>query len=240
MMKDAIVYTLVMVNFPILVYISLLWVGGYDMHTLKREKPAKKALSSNKYMLKYIQKMIRKVYYQSKLSHKWNTYSLIDIEHDIEILCCTLFKQSDDWNWQKYQIQCINTIDNVKTVIRNYYQEGRYKQAAECMITYLSLCEVNILSHNVKDKSVLDDADNELYYLFMHFLYIVQYREKDEISFTPQEMVDILRQQNTGISQTEEWYQELQDDLELFRKYYKTSLFRMNGMILIPEHIINK
>lgn len=231
-----------------LLYVLLFWILSDNIQDIRREILAEKALSSNKHMLKYVQKMVRTAYHQAIFHRKWDSESLLHTNYDIEVFCNELFKQSNDWTWQDYQSRCIDMIDNAKTTIKNYYQDGCYKYMSECMLTYLSFCEVNILSHNIEDWDKLDDIDpwdalslgNKLFQFhkfFDNFLLIMPYTEKDENSFTPQEMVATLRKQNTNVPQTEEWYQELQDDLEFLQKYYRNCLFQMDGSILLPEEI---
>lgn len=225
-----------------LLYVLLFWLLGDNIQDMRREKLARKALSSNRHMLKYVQKMVRAAYYRAKFHHRW------DRVYDIEVLCTELLKQSNDWSWQEYQSRCVNMIDDAKTMIRNYYQEGRYKYMSECVLTYLSFCEVNILSHNIEDWDKLDDIDPwdalslgdklfQFHKFFDNFLLIMPYTEKDENSFTPQEMVSMLRQQITDVPQTEKWCKKLQADLELLQKYYGECLFQMDGTILIPEEM---
>ena len=225
------------VNILCLLYILKLWSLNDDIQDMRREILAKKALLSNKHMLKYIQNMVKTAYYRAKFHHRWDNISLIQTHYDIESFCENLFKQSND-SWQEYQSRCIDMIDDIKTMIRNYHQDGRYKQTAECMLTYLSLCEVNILSCELDLGDLpISEIGPRFNRLFQHFLYIIPYTEKEERSCTPQEMVAALRQKNTNVPQTEEWYQELQDDLELLQKYYRNCSFRMNGMILLPEEM---
>lgn len=241
MVKVVVFY--IIVSSLCLLYILKPWFLNDAIQDMRREILAEKALSSNKHMLKYVQKMVRTAYHQANFHRKWDSESLLQTHYDIEVFCNELFEESND-RWQEYQSRCINMIDNVKTIIRNYYQDSRYKQAAECMLTYLSLCEVKILSCEL-DLSDLSFSESEIGFrfqaffqaFFQHFLYIIPYTEKEEISCTPQEMVATLRQQNTDVPQTEEWYQELQDDLELFQKYYRDCLFRMDGSILLPEEM---
>lgn len=231
-----------MVKIVCLLYVLLFWLLSDNIQDIRREILAEKALSSNRHMFQYVQKMVRTMYFRAKFHHRW------DCVYDIEVFCTELLKQSNDLRWQEYQSRCINMIDDAKTMIKNYYQKGRYKQTAECMLTYLSLCEVNILSHNIEDWDKLDDIDPldalnlgdklfQVHQLFKNFPLIIPYTEKDENSFTPQEMIATLRQQTTDILQTEEWYQELQADLELLQKYYGECLFQMDGTILIPEEM---
>lgn len=236
MVKVVIFYIIVVI--VCLLYVLLFWLLSDNIQDIRREILAEKALSSNKHMLKYVQKMVRTAYHQAIFHRKWDSESLLHTNYDIDVFCNELFKQSNDWTWQDYQSRCIDMIDNAKTTIKNYYQDGRYKQTAECMLTCLSLCEVNILSCEL----VLGDlpfskVSYSFHKLFNQFLCIVPYKEKDEHSFTPQEMVATLRKQNTNVPQTEEWYQELQDDLEFLQKYYRNCLFQMDGSILLPEEI---
>lgn len=227
----------------ILFVLCIIWIiiiisaqyNSIDKKT-KEERLAQKALTSDFQMLQYISRIVKSEY---KRIHKQSTLFSDSLQEQtwwyIKPLVTELLEleQKKDvkltLNYQSFQETCFNMLDSVKQILKTDYKDTKYQQAAECIVTYLSIIEVVFLSHDFKN-----DWKYEMWLYLIGILKISTYNEKfiqPEVK-TIGDMIDSLQITPT---KPEEWYQSLREDLKLLQKYYGKYKFNVNGTLCFSK-----
>lgn len=204
----------------------------------KGERLAQKALTSDFRMQRYISRIVKSEY---KRIHKQSTVSSDSLQEQtwcyIKPLVTELLEleQKKDidltLNYQSFQETCFIMLDSVKQILKTDYKNTKYQQAAECIVTYLSIIEVVFLSHDFKN-----DWKHEMWLYLIGILRISTHNEKfiqPEVK-TIDDMINSLQKNPT---KSEEWYQSLKEDLKLFQKYYGKYKFNTHGTLYFPGGI---
>lgn len=219
----------------IILIISVQYNSFYEKKT-KEEKLAQKALTSDFQMLRYIPRIVRSEYkrickqstlYSDSLQKQtwWYIKPLVT-----ELLKLEQEKDIDlTLNYQSFQETCFNMLDSIKQILKTDYKDTKYQQAAECIVTYLSIIEVVFLSHDFKN-----DWKYEMWLYLIGTLKVSTYNEKfiqPEVK-TIDDMIDFLQ---TNPTKPEEWYQSLREDLKLLQKYYGKYKLNVNGILCFSK-----
>lgn len=109
---------------------------AFELKDRKQTRLATKALQSDDGMFKYIQKLVKIHYRSEKTKNHKILYS--QRKEIMKYLYDVLADTKEDTD---LKMSYINTLCKMKTMIKNYYQAGKYKQAADNAIAYLGDCE---------------------------------------------------------------------------------------------------
>lgn len=127
--------------------ISLCFVGygediAFELKDRKQTRFATKALQFDDGMMKCIQKLV-KIEYRSEKTKDHDRLRVLHSQRKeiIDYLYCVLADTKEDTD---FKISYINTLCKMKAMIKNYYQAGKYKQAADNTIAYLEDCEKKV------------------------------------------------------------------------------------------------
>ena len=112
---------------------------AFELKDRKQTRFATKALQSDDGMMKCIQKLV-KIEYRSEKTKDHDRLRVLHSQRKkiIKYLYYVLADTKDDTD---LKMSYINTLCKMKTMIKNYYQAGKYKQAADNTIAYLGDCE---------------------------------------------------------------------------------------------------
>lgn len=105
----------------------------FELKDRKQTRFATKALQSDDGMMKYIQKLVKIEYRSEKIKDHRTLYS--QRKEIMKYLYDVLADTKEDAD---LKMSYINTLCKMKTIIKNYYQAGKYKQAADNTIAYLN------------------------------------------------------------------------------------------------------
>ena len=210
----------------------LLKYGEDNVFELKERKQkhfVKKALRSDDNMMKYIKIMVKNEYRNQKTKE----FSLKDNSQQrdyIEDICKALADTQETVDFETCQTACIDMIDKMKAMIRNYYRDSKYEKAADCTIAYLSICEANLVAieYGINWKRILEK--------FFHIVFL-SVREYSDRGKSPKKVIDNLQKKDTSQKKSLQWYQSLKEDLELLQKYYGKYKFDTNGTLYFPGGI---
>ena len=108
----------------------------------KQTRFATKALQSDDGMMKCIQKLV-KIEYRSEKTKDHDRLRVLHSQRK-EIIKYLYYVLADTKEDTDFKISYINTLCKMKAMIKNYYQAGKYKQAADNTIAYLEDCEKKI------------------------------------------------------------------------------------------------
>lgn len=205
-----------------------------EIEERKQRHFAKKALVSNKYMMKYIQQMVKREYHIQKTTEDNALTTEPQRSEAIECICQALFDTQKTSDIETCKTSCLDMMDDMKSIIRNLYQDSKYKKAADCTITYLSIYQVYLMSTEFettwKNKSI--SLCNAL------FLMIRGYDDTIEDAKSVKKAVNNLQKKDISQKKSPEWYQSLQEDLGLLQKYYGKYKFNIDGMLFFESKTI--
>lgn len=112
---------------------------AFELKDRKQTRFATKALQSDDGMIRYIQKLVKIEY----CIEKTKDHDRLRVLHSqrkemMEYLYDVLADMKED---TELTTDYIDTLCKIKTIVKNYYQAGKYKQAADNAIAYLGDCE---------------------------------------------------------------------------------------------------
>lgn len=112
---------------------------AFELKDRKQTRFATKALQSDDGMIRYIQKLVKIEY----CIEKTKDHDRLRVLHSqrkemMEYLYDVLADTKED---TELKMSYIDTLCKMKTIVKNYYQVGKYKQAADNAIAYLGDCE---------------------------------------------------------------------------------------------------
>lgn len=200
----------------------------------KQKKLAKKALVSNEHMVNYIQQMVKREYHiQKKTKYDCLTTDIQRIQA-IVYICQTFVDTQKTSDLETCQTSCLDMIDKMKSIIRNLYRDNKYKKAADCTITYLSICQACLMVTETRPtwQSELGDLFDP------RLLMIREYDDNKGDAKSVKKVVNNLQKKDTSQKKSPEWYQSLKEDLELLQKYYGKYKFDTHGILYFPDKII--
>lgn len=201
----------------------------FELKERNHRRFAKKALRSDDNMMKYIKIMVKNEYRNQKTKE----FSLKDNSQQrdyIEYICKALADTQETVDFETCQTSCVDMIDKMKAMIRNYYRDSKYEKAADCTISYLSICEANLVAGEYET-----NWKRKLENLFgIVFLSVREYSDRGK---SPKKVIDNLQEKNTSQKNSPQWYQSLKEDLELLQKYYGKYQFDTNGTLYFPGGI---
>lgn len=111
----------------------------FELKDRKQTRFATKALQSDDGMMKCIQKLV-KIEYRSEKTKDRDRLRVLHSQRK-EIMKYLYYVLADTKEDTNLKMSYINTLCKMKTMIKNYYQAGKYKQAADNAIAYLGDCE---------------------------------------------------------------------------------------------------
>lgn len=111
----------------------------FELKDRKQTRFATKALQSDDGMMKCIQKLV-KIEYRSEKTKDHDRLRVLHSQRK-EIMKYLYYVLADTKEDTNLKMSYINTLCKMKTMIKNYYQVGKYKQAADNTIAYLVDCE---------------------------------------------------------------------------------------------------
>lgn len=201
----------------------------FELKERNQRRFAKKALRSDDNMMKYIKIMVKNEYRNQKTKE----FLLKDNSQQrdyIEYICKALADTQETVDFETCQSSCIDMIDKMKAMIRNYYRNSKYEKAADCTIAYLSICEANLVAieYGTNWKRILE--------VFFHIV-LLSVREYSDKGKSPKKVIDNLQEKDTSQKKSPQWYQSLKEDLELLQKYYGKYQFDTNGTLYFPGGI---
>lgn len=107
----------------------------FEIKDRKRTRFATKALQSDDGMMRYIQKLVKIEYCSEKTKDNDRLRILYSQRQEMmEYLYYVLADMKED---TELRTSYMDTLCKMKTVVKNYYQAGEYKQAADNTIAYL-------------------------------------------------------------------------------------------------------
>lgn len=201
----------------------------FELEKRNQRRFAKKALRSDDSMMKYVKNMVKNEYRNQKTKDfplKNNSQQ----EDYIKYICKALADTQETVDFETCQSSCIDMIDKMKAIIKNYYRNSKYERAADCTIAYLSICEANLVAieYGTNWKRILENLFDIV------FLSVREYSDKGK---SPKKVIDNLQEKNTSQKKSPQWYQSLKEDLELLQKYYGKYQFDTNGTLYFPGGI---
>lgn len=212
---------------------DLITEAKQEIEERKQKKLAKKALVSSEYMMKYIQQMVKREYHIQKTTE----YDYLTTEPQrsgaIGCICQTLVDTKKTSDVETCKTSCLDMIDNMKSIIRNLYQDSKYKQAADCTITYLSVCQVYLMS--IESETTWKSKLSGLFSAM--FLMIRKHDDNKGDAKSVKKVVNNLQKRDTSQKKSSEWYQSLKEDLELLQKSYGKYKFDTHGILYFPDKI---
>ena len=194
-----------LLKFLIIIVIAIILISTFEDPNVTidniREKSIKrlgqKAMKNNTYMLKYAKKIIS--------VERKNIGHPTEIKDYITAFLFALKEIHIYDDFDTYQKDCIDRLDQMKNIIRNYYQSETDRKAVEIILSCLSIIEVNLLTTS------FDHDWKETVDVYIHnYLYIYtnsQFNEK-----TPKKWIDKIRKNEV---QPKEWCDSLLKDLRL-------------------------
>lgn len=201
----------------------------FELKERNHRRFAKNALRSDDNMMKYIKIMVKNEYRNQKTKE----FSLKDNSQQrdyIEDICKALADTQETVDFETCQTSCIDMIDKMKAMIRNYYRDSKYEKAADCTIVYLSICEANLVAGEYET-----NWKRKLENLFgVVFLSVREYSDRGK---SPKKVIDNLQKKDTSQKKSLQWYQSLKEDLELLQKYYGKYKFDTSGTLYFPGGI---
>lgn len=199
-----------------------------------------RATKDNSYMPKFIEKIIstKLTTYIQRGEGKYVTPKFTTVEKRfkaaeyIGMFLVSLKNSGEHNDFSEYQNDCINRIDQMKNIIRNCYQSNSfYKKFAECVLSYLSIVEVNILleSFNLNRwNSWKDELENYAYWTLVITIDCEWNYNPNYKPLTPEEWINQIRAKNL---KSNEWCNTLLEDLLFLERHYKTYKFDRTGWI---------
>lgn len=112
---------------------------AFELKDRKQTRFATKALQSDDGMIRYIQKLVKIEY----CIEKTKDHDRLRVLHSQrkEMMECLYDVLADMKEDTELTTDYIDTLCKIKTIVKNYYQAGKYKQAADNAIAYLGDCE---------------------------------------------------------------------------------------------------
>lgn len=200
-----------------------------EIEERKQRHFAKKALRSDDSMMKYIKNMV-KIEYRNQKTKEFPLKNNSQQKDYIEYICKALADTQETVDFETCQTSCVDMIDKMKAMIRNYYRDSKYEKAADCTISYLSICEANLVAGEYET-----NWKRKLENLFgIVFLSVREYSDRGK---SPKKVIDNLQKKDTSQKKSLQWYQSLKEDLELLQKYYGKYKFDTSGTLYFPGGI---
>lgn len=152
----------------------------------------------------------------------------------IQMLLIVLKDNGSYGDFSTYQKDLIDKIDQIKNIIRNCYQNNTsYKTTSECLLSYLSIVEVNFLTepfyHINWEKAVYDYHQGSFLLMLPEYKNTVTGVLLDK-RFTPEEWMNQIKEKKL---KTNEWRNTLLADLLLLEKYSGTYKFNKRGRVYV-------
>lgn len=108
---------------------------AFELKDRKQTRFATKALQSDDSMMRYIQKLVKIEYCSEKTKDNYRLKVLYSQREEMmEYLYYVLADMKED---TELRTSYIDTLCKMKIIVKNYYQAGEYKQAADNTIAYL-------------------------------------------------------------------------------------------------------
>lgn len=178
---------------------------------------SQKAIKDDAYMLKFIKEMVHAEKRNKKYSIKTKDY--------ITTFLSVLKENHTYDDFYAYQKDCIDRLDQMKNIIRHYYQDDTYRNTAAIILSCLSIIEVNLLT-----SSFDSDWEKKVDKYLCNCLYICSdslfHRNK------PKKWVNKIRKKEI---RSEDWCDALLEDLKLLKIYYKPYQFDKDGWVYFDK-----
>lgn len=183
----------------------------------KTKRLSRKAIKNDTYMFKFIKKMIH--------AEKKNKKRSVKNVNNYIVAFLFVLKESRTYDdFYAYQKECIDRLDRMKNIIRNYYQDDTYKYTAGITLSCLSIVETNLLT-----RSLGSDWGKRVNKYLYNCLYIpVNKHDSDN----PEEWVKKIRKKEI---RPKKWCDLLLEDLKLLETYYGSYQFDKDGWIYFDK-----